>query len=165
MSCSTRITRHHSFIKLKCIRNVCSACRTLTEQVTPNPRFYVHPMRTVGQWGPAWSAKSTEEVTQCVEYLLSLCGSFTDVAHSLWFSQSEGFSYIFARREKCLFSYTVQCPVRACAWVWVLLPCFRETRAHQETEEQQPKWPSEEQQPDWPAGPAQGSKHGNTSVQ
>ena len=34
------ITRHRSFIKLKCIRNVCLFCRTLTEQVTLNMRFY-----------------------------------------------------------------------------------------------------------------------------
>ena len=37
---TTRITRHHSFSKFKFIRNVCSSCGTLTEQVTPNPRFY-----------------------------------------------------------------------------------------------------------------------------
>ena len=36
----TRIARHRSFIKLKCIRNVCSSCGTLAEQVTHNPRFY-----------------------------------------------------------------------------------------------------------------------------
>ena len=32
--------RHHSFIKLKFIRNVCLSCGTLVEQVTRNPRFY-----------------------------------------------------------------------------------------------------------------------------
>ena len=39
VSCTTSTARHHSFIKLKFIRNVCSFCGTLTEQVTLNPRF------------------------------------------------------------------------------------------------------------------------------
>ena len=34
------IVIHHSFIKLKFIRNVCSSCGTLAEQVTRNARFY-----------------------------------------------------------------------------------------------------------------------------
>ena len=34
------IARHHSFMELKFIRNVCSSCRTLTEQVSRDPRFY-----------------------------------------------------------------------------------------------------------------------------
>ena len=37
---TTRIARHCLFTKLKLIRNVCSSCGTLTEQVTRNPRFY-----------------------------------------------------------------------------------------------------------------------------
>ena len=40
VSHTTRISRHCSFIKLKFIRNICSSCGTLTEQVTHNPRFY-----------------------------------------------------------------------------------------------------------------------------
>ena len=39
-SLTTRVARHYSFIMLTFIRNVCSSCGTLTEQVTPNPRFY-----------------------------------------------------------------------------------------------------------------------------
>ena len=36
---TTPIVRRRSFIKLKCIRNVCPSWGTLAEQVTPNPRF------------------------------------------------------------------------------------------------------------------------------
>jgi hypothetical protein len=35
----TRIARHHSFIKLKFIKNFCSSCKTLTDQITRNPRY------------------------------------------------------------------------------------------------------------------------------
>ena len=39
-SCTTHITRHHLFIKLKFIRNVCSFCGTLAEQDAHNPIGY-----------------------------------------------------------------------------------------------------------------------------
>ena len=40
---TTRIARHHSFIKLKFTRNVCPSCRTLTEQFLTIPGFTVLP--------------------------------------------------------------------------------------------------------------------------
>ena len=50
---TTWIARHRSFIKLKFIRNVCSSCGTLTEQVTCNPRFYC-----ISRWW--WFARRKE---------------------------------------------------------------------------------------------------------
>ena len=40
VSCTTRIARPHSVIKLKFIRNVCASCATLAELVTCDPRLY-----------------------------------------------------------------------------------------------------------------------------
>ena len=37
---STRIAKHRSIIKLKFLQNFCLSCKTLSEQVARNPRFY-----------------------------------------------------------------------------------------------------------------------------
>jgi hypothetical protein len=37
---STRIAKHRSIIKLKFLKNFCSSCKTLADQVARNPRFY-----------------------------------------------------------------------------------------------------------------------------
>ena len=63
---TTRIARHRLFIKLKFIRNVCLSCRTLTEQVTHNPKFYRNESLTSGP------TSSATQLPSVLSYQLSV---------------------------------------------------------------------------------------------